>query len=109
MTTSMSIMIDPQMARFPEARPTKALTSTAHLRPPAIPAIRNSPCRVTFSDKSETTTAQSKKSWALTKSTAQGPADTLPHTYAFDRARRMGARRARLGPVSSASDAMSEE
>lgn len=63
---------------------------------------------MTFSDESETTNAQPKKSWTLTKSTAQGPADTLPHTYAFDHARRIGARHTRLGPVSLAADAISD-
>ena len=109
MTTSMSIMIGSQKAHFPQTRPPTTLMSTAHLRPPAFSANRSSPCRVAFSDESETTTAQSKKNWTYTKSRAQGPADTLPHTYAFDHARRIGARRTRLSPVSSAADAMRDE
>ena len=109
MTTNMRIMIGSQKARCPEARPSTALTSNARLRPPAIPASWNSPCGGMFPDKSETTTAQSKRSRTLTKSTTQGPADTLPHTYAFDHARRVGACRTRLGPVSSATYALCDE
>ena len=109
MTTSMSIMIGSQQARPPEARLPTALTSIAHLRPPAISVNRNPPCRVTFSDELETTTAHSRKSWTFTQSTAQGPADTLHHAYAFDRARTIGTRRTPPSPVSSTADAMSDE
>ena len=109
MSTSMSIMIGSQKARSLEARLPTALTSTAHSRPPAIPAYRNSPCRVSFADESETTAARAKKSRTFTKSTAQGSADTVQHTYTFDRARPIGARRMRPRPVSSATDAMRDE
>ena len=108
-TTSMSIMIGSQKARSPEARPPTALTSTARLRPPEIPASKNSPCRVTFSDESDTTAALSKKSWTFAKSTAQRPADTLQHTYAFDHARPIGAGRTCLSAVSPATDTLRAE
>ena len=93
---------------FPGGTPPTALTSTEHLRPPAIPTRRNSPCRMTFSDELETPAARSKKSRTFTNSTAHGPADTLPHTYTFDRARLIGARHTRPSPVISATVGMSD-
>ena len=109
-TTSMSILIRSREACSPERRLSTASTATARLRPLAIPASRKSPCSADVSDESETVATASKETnRKVTKSTAEAPADTLQHSFTFDRARRIGAHYTRLQPVSAATDVTNDE